>query len=146
MKINIVTGLCMAMVASSSMASPAVEMLSTFGMDSRTNSQGMVSKKKVEKTSCVDEEALKQLIGRLKDNKYYTDLLNQVQGETNEKKKAEKLGQLYDDVAEVSYIQDQIIWLNLTSVNLAYDDMKKQKGFDVAKYEPMMKELTALVK
>ena len=38
----------------------------------------------------------------------------------------------------------ELEWLNIDAIKLAFADMSKQKGFDAAKYQPMLNELVQL--
>ncbi|MDR1918491.1 MAG: SUMF1/EgtB/PvdO family nonheme iron enzyme [Tannerellaceae bacterium] len=38
-------------------------------------------------------------------------------------------------------VQTELEWLNIDAIRLAFDDMKKQKGFDAARYQAVMDEL-----
>lgn len=52
---------------------------------------------------------------------------------------------LLREVAQVADLQKSLEWLNLPAIKLAYDDMKRSAKFNVAKYEPMLNELSTLV-
>jgi hypothetical protein len=45
-----------------------------------------------------------------------------------------------------SKLQMELDWLNVEAIRLAFDDMKKIKGFDAAKYQPALDELEQLIK
>ena len=52
--------------------------------------------------------------------------------------------ELLENVQDVYNLQNELKWLNVDAVKLAFADMKKQKGYDAAKYEPMLNELIQL--
>ena len=54
--------------------------------------------------------------------------------------------ELVEKVQELYTLQSDLEWLNVEAVKLAFADMKKQKGYDAAKYEPMLNELVRLEK
>lgn len=58
---------------------------------------------------------------------------------------SEKQKSMHDQVLKTELVQN-IKWLNVPAVRLAFDDMKQNKQYDIAKYEPMMLELEALNK
>lgn len=49
-------------------------------------------------------------------------------------------------VQRVVQLQNELKWLNIEAIRLAYADMKQLKGFDAAKYLPVMTELEQQVK
>lgn len=93
------------------------------------------------------EDAEKQMItaimSGLKDASYYQKALGNLSGATPEERLRTAV-QLYATVREVLEIQKNLEWLNIEAIKLAFEDMKKQKGYDVAKYEPMFNELLQL--
>lgn len=46
----------------------------------------------------------------------------------------------------ILFLQNELKWLNMEAIRLAYDDMKRFKGFDAAKYLPVLTELEQQVK
>lgn len=57
----------------------------------------------------------------------------------------QKTGSVKKEVKTIKLAED-IKWLNVAAVRLAFNDMKQNKLYDIAKYEPMMVELEALNK
>lgn len=43
-------------------------------------------------------------------------------------------------------LQNELKWLNMEAIRLAYEDMKRLEGFDVVKYQPVLTELEQQVK
>ena len=52
---------------------------------------------------------------------------------------------LLKEMDTVIGLQAELQWLNVQALKLAFTDLKKQKGFDVSKYQPMYDEVLALV-
>lgn len=99
----------------------------------------------IEKDIAVEKKVISKLIKELKDKSYYNGCLKEIEKEVSLEKKTTKALELLVDLTRIIDMQDKLSWTNLTSVKLAYDDMKKQKGFNDAKYAPMMAEFTALM-
>ena len=53
---------------------------------------------------------------------------------------------LSNDTVYIKQLQDDIAWLNMDAIRLAFADMKQSKSYDVGKYQPLMDELEQLVK
>lgn len=51
---------------------------------------------------------------------------------------------LLKELNTIVNLQAELQWLNIPALKLAYADLQKQKGFDVAKYQPMYDEVLAL--
>ena len=93
------------------------------------------------------EEAETQMIAsilpQLKDASHYKKELENLSGATAEERFRNAF-RLYAQVRSVLDIQQELEWLNIEAVKLAFADMKKQKGYDIATYEPMFNELLLL--
>lgn len=99
----------------------------------------------VDNSITTEKDYLTGLISSLKEKDYYLSRVKSFENsQPNEAVYADVL-ELIHEVQKVHNLQDKLAWLNMASINLAYDDMKKQKSFDTAKYSPMLKELTQLV-
>ncbi len=92
-----------------------------------------------------EEQSIKNLLNQLKDQSYYEGRLQIANKEQSPKAREKEYSRLKDEVYKVLDIQDALSWLNFSSVELAYNDMKKSTTFDAGKYEPMLKELSVLV-
>ena len=90
-----------------------------------------------------EKEMIATIVSELKDGSYYKKALESLSGSTPEERLRNAL-QLYTTVRTVLDLQKDLEWLNVEAVKLAFADMKKQKGYDVAKYEPMLNELSVL--
>ncbi len=92
----------------------------------------------------VNKEEIKALIGKLSDNQYYQTLFSEIEAEKEPNVQNSKFLQLKETVQKVYYIQCELEWLNPEAVKLAYADLKKQKGYDVAKNQALLDELVQL--
>ena len=92
----------------------------------------------------VEKQAVDKAISRLAEGKYFSDLAKQIAGETDLNTQIHKYLELLENVQDVYNLQNDLKWLNVDAVKLAFADMKKQKGYDAAKYEPMLNELIQL--
>lgn len=99
----------------------------------------------VTKDTSVEEQHIKKLLNELKSKSYYTDKLKKVAAEPVLDARMKSMLLLLREVAQVTDLQKSLEWLNLPAIKLAYDDMKRSAKFNVAKYEPMLNELSALV-
>lgn len=99
----------------------------------------------VTKDTSVEEQHIKKLLNELKSKSYYTDKLKKVAAEPVLDARMKGMLLLLREVAQVADLQKSLEWLNLPAIKLAYDDMKRSAKFNVAKYEPMLNELSALV-
>lgn len=99
----------------------------------------------VTKDTSVEEQHIKKLLNELKSKSYYTDKLKKVAAEPVLDARMKSMLLLLREVAQVADLQKSLEWLNLPAIKLAYDDMKRSAKFNVAKYEPMLNELSALV-
>jgi hypothetical protein len=50
-----------------------------------------------------------------------------------------------DDAAHLRRLQDDLAWLNMDAVRLAFADMKKSKSYNAGRYQPLFDELEQLV-
>lgn len=92
----------------------------------------------------VEKQAVKSVINRLKEKTHYSDLLEQIGNEEEVCSQIRQYLELLEKVQTVYLLQSELEWLNVDAVRLAYADMKKQEGYDITRYEPMMRELEAL--
>lgn len=94
----------------------------------------------------VEKQAVVDLVNRLKDGSYYKSEIQKIGSEKDLDTQIRKYLELFEKVEAVYGIQNELNWLNVKSIELAFNDMKKQKGFDAAKFEPVLKELQTLEK
>lgn len=92
----------------------------------------------------VEKQAVESLITKLKDGSYYKSVIQQIAAEKDVNTQIRKYLELFEKIQDVYAVQNDLEWLNVEAIKLAFADMKKQKGFDAAKYEPMLNELVQL--
>lgn len=94
----------------------------------------------------VEKQLVEGVINKLQDKAYFSKQLEAVNSVSNLDEQIKQYLQLFDQANQVLKIQDQLAWFNIESIELAYNDMKKAKGFDVAKNKPLFDEIIALNK
>lgn len=92
----------------------------------------------------IEKQAVEAMVGKLKDGSYYKNIVQQIAGEKEVNTQIRKYLELFEKLQDIYAIQSDLEWLNIDAIKLAYADMSKQKGFDVAKYQPMLDELVSL--
>ncbi len=100
----------------------------------------------IAKDTSIEERILGSLLAELKDSSYYTEKLKSLSAEPSLALRSRELLALLKEISQVVELQNSLAWLNGTSVKLAFDDMKKSASFNVGKYEPMLNELSSLLK
>lgn len=99
----------------------------------------------ITKDTSVEEQQIKRILKSLHQQAYYATRLKEISdGNLSLDIKIGRMLSLLREVAQVAGLQESLDWLNLTAVKMAYDDMKKSTSFNVARYEPMLQELSAL--
>ncbi len=94
--------------------------------------------------AAVNKAEIATLIGRLNDGHYYRTLFSEIEAEKEPYAQDRKFRKLAETIQKVYSIQCELEWLNLEAVQLAFADLKKQKGYDVAKNRALMDELILL--
>ena len=94
----------------------------------------------------VEKQAVEKALSHLKDKAYFTEAAKQIANESDVNTQIHKYLSLLEQIQAVAALQDELEWLNVEAVKLAFADMKRQKGYDVAKYEPLLNELIELNK
>lgn len=92
----------------------------------------------------IEKQAVEAMVGRLKDGSYYKSVVQQIANEKEVNTQIRKYLELFEQLQDVYALQGDLEWLNIEAIKLAFADMKKQKGFDAAKYQPMLDELVQL--
>lgn len=92
----------------------------------------------------IEKQAVEDVIAQLKEGAYYKSAMQQIANEKEVDTQIRKYLELFEKVQNVYDIQNQLAWLNMQALKLAYADMKTQVGFDAAKYEPIYNELIQL--
>lgn len=94
-----------------------------------------------------EKNALIFLADKLKEDTYYQQAIRAIEGSGKEvDAQIRAYLELYGEMFHVYNLQSDLDWLNMEAIRLAFDDMKKMKGFDASTYQPVMNELESLVK
>lgn len=94
----------------------------------------------------IEKDAVIFLAAKLKEDTYFQQTIKEIEKETNIDKQIQAYLGLFEKMNRVYALQNDLDWLNMEAVRLAYADMKQRKGFDVATYQPVMDELEQLTK
>lgn len=92
----------------------------------------------------VEKQTVEDMIGKLNNGAFYKNTVMQIASEKDVDTQIRKYLELFEKVQDVYELQTELEWLNVDAVKLAFADMKKMKGYDVAKYEPLYNELIQL--
>ncbi len=92
----------------------------------------------------VEKQAVETMVGRLKDGSYYTGVVKQIAEEKDVTTQSRKYLELFEKLQDIYALQGELDWLNVEAIKMAFADMSKQKGYDAAKYQPMLDELVKL--
>ncbi|WP_370861017.1 SUMF1/EgtB/PvdO family nonheme iron enzyme [Parabacteroides faecis] len=92
----------------------------------------------------VEKQAVEAMVDKLKDGSYYKNVVQQIANEKEVNTQIRKYLELFEKLQDVYALQGDLEWLNIDAIKLAFADMSKQKGFDAAKYQPMLDELVKL--
>ncbi len=93
-----------------------------------------------------EKAAVRNIAAGLKDQSYFTKAIALIETEKDVDKQIRSYLELYEKALRVSNIQNDLSWLNIEAIRLAFADMKKMKGFDAARYQPVLDELERQVK
>ncbi|MDR1880156.1 MAG: SUMF1/EgtB/PvdO family nonheme iron enzyme [Tannerellaceae bacterium] len=93
-----------------------------------------------------ERDILTKMADRFKDGSFFSKEIEQVGQEKEVDKQIGGYLQLYEKAQRISDLQAELEWLNIEAIRLAFDDMKKRKEFDAARYQPVMDELEQLIK
>lgn len=111
----------------------------------RLNTQGEeLSTLLITPDASVEKRIVENVVKELKEGAYYKNLVQQIASEKNVDAQIRKYLEVFDKIQDTYEIQSELEWLNLEAIRLAFDDLKKQPGYDVAKYEPLYNELLRL--
>lgn len=92
----------------------------------------------------IERDVVESVISNLKDGSYFSNIVQQIDKEENVDQQIRQYLELFEKAYAVYAVQKDLEWLNVDALKLAYADMKKQKNFDVAKYEPIYNDLIQL--
>ena len=92
-----------------------------------------------------DAAALKAVVNKLKVKTFFTEEIKKIEALPADKQATAYLS-LYKEVFNINKLEDEILWINLKAVQMAFDDMKANKAYDAAANQEKLNQLTALVK
>lgn len=93
----------------------------------------------------IEKGAVNRLLKSLKDKGYFSNQVKKVNAMKPGEERTKAYLNLLKEMDTVIGLQAELQWLNVQALKLAFTDLKKQKGFDVSKYQPMYDEVLALV-
>ena len=82
----------------------------------------------------------------LKDASYVKNTVQQIEAERKVENQVAGYQELYKKIQRMLFLQNELKWLNMEAVRLAYDDMKWLQGFDAVRYLSVLTELEQQVK
>ncbi|MDH6358353.1 SUMF1/EgtB/PvdO family nonheme iron enzyme [Parabacteroides sp. PF5-9] len=94
----------------------------------------------------VEKDVVSRLVSLLNDPSFYTREIDKIEQESDLDLRIKNYLELYEELQSLYDLQRELAWLNMESIQLAYGDMKKMKGFNASEYQPVMDELNQLVK
>ncbi len=92
----------------------------------------------------VERELVNNIVTKLKKPAFFKNQLKQIVTEQNVDIQIRRYLEVFEILQKVFEAQQELEWLNIPAVKLAFDDLKKQRGYDIVRYEPKLKELVAL--
>lgn len=108
-------------------------------------STAMKSSEKTVDASAVRDQVLK-LATYLSDASYVQDAVKRIETEKKVDIQVAEYEKLYKKVHRMVLLQNELKWLNMEAIRLAYDDMKQLDGFDAARCLPALTELEQQMK
>ncbi len=92
----------------------------------------------------VERSLVEGIIQMLDDKSYFNSELNQIERIEDTHTQLRRYLELFEQVHAVLRLQEEIEWLNVPAVRLAFEDMKRMKEHDSATYQPLLDELMLL--
>lgn len=92
-----------------------------------------------------EAKVVRGLIEALEKPVFYQSKWEEIMSEADSVKQSQEMLKLVEEVNCVLDLQQQLSWLNCESVELAFQDMRKQSSFEADRYQPMLEELKILV-
>ena len=85
-----------------------------------------------------ERDIVLNLASRLKDAAYVKNAVKQIETEKDIDTQIREYLKLYEKTQRICNLQSDLSWLNMEAIRLAFNDMKKLKGFDATKYQPVL--------
>lgn len=92
----------------------------------------------------IEKQVVEELAGKLKDSSYFKNVIRQIAAEKEIDTQIRKYLEVFEKIQNVHAVQNELEWLNIAAIKLAFADMKQQQGYNVSKYEPIFNELLSL--
>lgn len=99
-----------------------------------------------QKNTDTERALVLKLAAYLKDSSYIKNTIRQIETEKKVETQITGYQKLHKQVQRMLLLQSELKWLNMEAIRLAYEDMKRIKGFDAVKYLPILTELEQQVK
>lgn len=130
------------------LSSVAAQQKTTKANVSAKQNRVSTAMKSSEKT--VDASAVRALVLKLatnlNDGSYVQDAVKRIETEKKVEIQVAEYEKLYKKVHRMVLLQNELKWLNMEAIRLAYDDMKQLDGFDAARCLPALTELELQMK
>ena len=91
-----------------------------------------------------ESAALKKVINKLKNKSHFNNELKKIETLPADKQAAAYLS-LYKEIFNVNKLEDEVLWINLKAIQMAFDDMKTNKAYNATLYQEKLNQLKALV-
>lgn len=99
-----------------------------------------------QKNTDTERALVLKLAAYLKDSSYIKNTIRQIETEKKVETQITGYQKLHKQVQRMLLLQSELKWLNMETIRLAYEDMKRIEGFDAVKYLPILTELEQQVK
>ena len=93
-----------------------------------------------------DKDSVFTVSSLLKNDSYFRNTAQKIEADKNEKNRNQSFQKLYDEATQVYQLQEELAWLNMDAIRLAFADMKLSKSYNPGAYQPLVDELEQLVK
>lgn len=90
-----------------------------------------------------EKKAAQNAAKLLNDASYYNSKIATISGDADLKIKSYL--DILNEIRAVIDVQSKFQWVKVENVKNAFEDMKKAKGYDIAKYQPKMDEFTSIM-
>ncbi len=92
------------------------------------------------------KDTVRYISAQLKNDVYFIKAIQQIELEKDAKSSSQKYQKLYEDAQQVYRLQEELEWLDIEAVGLAFKDMQQSKSYNADKYRPLLDELLQLGK
>ena len=93
-----------------------------------------------------EHDMVMNMATRLKNDTFVKNAVKQIEAKKDIDTQIREYLKLYEKVQRMCNLEGELKWLNMEAIHLAFKDMKKMKGFNAAKYQPVLAELEQQVK